>query len=80
MTDQQRTILRDTILTLSNGCPLDQANSIACPLHDARRLPLEQRMDWLFGLKDAELNYLVAYHFDCQKRRGEFLKRHPSAQ
>ena len=45
-------------------CPLG-GNPRDCPLHELRKLPLEERMDWLETQTDEELIALYEQHNAC---------------
>ena len=53
-------------------CPLGE-NPIDCPLHDLRKLPLEERFIWLESQTDEEAIALYEQHKACLKCKLEDL-------
>jgi hypothetical protein len=65
MNSQQREQVLSQVQHLSVSCPHDNCNPSFCPLHDVRKLTLEERMKWVRALSDEELEYLITYHQIC---------------
>ena len=53
------------VLHLSLACPFDDCNTSNCPLDKVRKLPLEERTEWVCSLSDEDLEYLTTYHQIC---------------
>ena len=51
-------------------CPLGE-NPEDCPLHEIRKLPLEDRIAWLESLTNEELIDLYAQHNKCMEGKLE---------
>jgi hypothetical protein len=62
--------LQRYILALADACPLDQSNPEHCPLHELRKLKMEERLEWLRELNKDDARYLAAYHHVCLTVRG----------
>ena len=62
-----RTAMHGRILRCSMG-----DNPTDCPLHEIRKLPVEERIAWLDSKSDDELMGLFQYHVRClgEKQRG----------
>ena len=73
----RRAQLEQTALFLSDNCPVDLTNPLICPLHDLRRLTLEERRKWVGGLTLKDLRYLVQYHETCAIERQRSLPVRP---
>jgi len=69
LTEQKKSELRDSILSLAMTCPVEHCNPEDCPLYQVRSLELTRRLDWFRALSDKDLVYLNAYHFVCMKTR-----------
>ena len=50
-------------------CPLGD-NPEDCPLHDIRKMPVEDRLTWLNSKTDEEIRVLLEYHIDCLERKS----------
>ena len=57
--------LREALLPLAVGCPLDQSNPKDCPLYSVRKMHPAQQSHWFNALHNDGLSYLAAYHAIC---------------
>jgi len=71
MSEQQRTVLRDDLLRLTEQCPVEGGNPVDCPLFDVRQLAPAKRRHWVEALTQDELAYLNAYHCVCAQLKIE---------
>ena len=62
--DQREQVLSQS-LHLAVACPYDSSNPPFCPLCGVRKLPLEERIQWVRSLSNNDLEYLSAYHQIC---------------
>ena len=51
-------------------CPVGD-NPEDCPLHEIRKLPMEERLLWLEAKSDDEVITLYQQHIDCLARKKE---------
>ena len=65
MNSQQREQVVSEVEHLSVACPLDNCNTPNCPLHKVRSLLLEEKIKWVRGLSDEDIEYLTTYHQIC---------------
>lgn len=49
-------------------CPIDD-NPEDCPLHEIRKIPLEERIAWLDSKSDEEVVDLYRRHVKCLRRK-----------
>ena len=49
-------------------CPIGD-NPADCPLHETRKLPVEDRLAWLESKTDEEVLELYSYHTNCLEER-----------
>jgi hypothetical protein len=66
LVDEARFALHGRILR----CPLG-GNPIECPLHDIRKLPMEDRVAWLEAQPDEEVVELYHLHNACLECKME---------
>ncbi|MEI6192825.1 MAG: hypothetical protein WCS42_00680 [Verrucomicrobiota bacterium] len=57
--------LQRYVLSLAEGCPLDQCNPKDCPLHEVRKLKQKDRLSWLQALTEDDAKHLASYHHVC---------------
>lgn len=70
---ESREQLISALIHLAVGCPVDQSNPASCPLYEARKKEMPERMqlmhEWIHSLTDEELEYLAKYHQVCLQWR-----------
>jgi hypothetical protein len=71
MTAERREQFLENVLQLSVVCPHENSNPSFCPLHEVRKLPPEQRMEWVHMLTDQDFEYIAAYHQFCLQRMSD---------
>lgn len=60
-----RPLLPSSIVNLLAGCPAAEANPEHCPLHQVRKLPVQEALDWAAGLSTDDKAFLLQYHRCC---------------
>ena len=63
--------IRRKAISLTFCCPYDGCNPALCPLHEVRKLPYEERLEWCTLLNDEDLLYLDTYHSICLQNRAD---------
>lgn len=66
--DPHRDWLKAQVIGLTVACPYDQGNPAHCPLCALRGRPLDQRVNWVMALPEAELQRVWNQHRDCLAR------------
>jgi hypothetical protein len=69
MNTNHRNQFLSIVLKLTVACPHDNSNPPYCPLHEVRKLSVEERMKWAEALSDEEMQYLGTYHQVCLQWR-----------
>lgn len=62
---QAQSSLPSSIVTLLAGCPAGDTNPDHCPLHEVRKLPPQDALDWVAGLSPDDKAFLLQYHRCC---------------
>lgn len=55
------------VVGLAIACPYSQDNPQRCQLCDVRALPMAERIEWVRGLSDDEMNGISIGHEACLK-------------
>ena len=63
--EKAKAALRDSALSLTQHCPVDESNPDDCPLHGVRQLGPVRSCQWIRELSEDDLGYLNAYHNVC---------------
>ena len=50
-------------------CPLG-GNPEDCPLHEIRKMPIEDRLTWINSKTDEEIKELLMQHIDCLEKKS----------
>lgn len=61
--------LRASLLEVVDICPAERCNPCDCPLFGLRKLPREERLQWIDALSEDDLTYLAAYHHVCMSAK-----------
>ncbi len=66
--------IRVHLIGLLIECPYDRGNPLECPLYHFREKPIAERLSWLKGLSDRQLQDMYDYHFRClEEKEGQIL-------
>ncbi|MCE0499422.1 MAG: hypothetical protein LV481_15890 [Methylacidiphilales bacterium] len=66
--------MRERVFGLSVACPFDQGNPCVCPLHEIRKLSIEERYKWVRELSNESMLDILHNHQKClgEKENGLF--------
>ena len=80
MTEPQKIALREELLELAKGCPVDSGNPPDCVLHHIRNMDPAKRAEWVKSLSADCLSLMVFYHHTCRDsklRAKQYHMEHP---
>ena len=60
-----RRYMRERVFGLSVACPFDQGNPCVCPLHEIRKVSIQERDKWVRGLSTERMLEILTYHQKC---------------
>lgn len=72
LTNNGPAYIKAMLMGLVLECPLS-GNPKDCQLHDRRKLPLMERIEWVKSLSDDECHHFYKVHCDClnnKEKRG----------
>ena len=61
---------RNWVISLMIECPMGESLD-GCPAKDVRGRPLGNIVELVGGMREDELNEIIAYHRDCLRKREE---------